>query len=101
MGRHRLAALAARHASRLDGSDRVKSSDEVGPGPRPSAKAAIERFVLRVRWMIVSTGGVRLPCFHQHVLGHVARTVKNPSLNGDALAGDIATGDIAAEIIRE
>src|SRR4029079_2717732 len=35
--RHRLAALTAHHASRLDGADCVKSGGEVRSGPGPAA----------------------------------------------------------------
>src|ERR1700676_184448 len=101
MRRHRLAALAAGHASRLDGANRIKPGVEVGAGPGPAAKALIERLVLLVGRVVVAAGSIGLPCLHQDVLGDMTGAIEDSSLNDDPLTFDVGTGDIAAEIIPE
>src|ERR1700730_17830565 len=51
--------------------------------------------------MIIAAGRLRLPFLDKDILGHVAASFEDPSLDDDTLTRDIRTGDVAAEIVLE
>ena len=98
---HRLSALAAKNASRLDCADGVDAGRKICPRSRPSAKSLIEWLVLVVGGMIVPAGGVGLPGLEKHVLRGAPQAVEHAAFDRDAFALDAGGGEVVAKILLE
>ena len=85
----------------LDGIDRVDPRIEVGAGARKSGEVGVERFVLTVGGMIISTGGVRLPSLDQNVADWRPRSVEHVPLDSDPLTRGFRTSDRTSEVLCE
>jgi len=69
--------------------------------PAPAVELRVQRVLLLVRRVVVASGGVGLPQFHQHVRARRAGAVQDAALDPDALARRPWPGQHAAQVLAE
>lgn len=100
-GRRHRTSVPARDKCSVDCVQVVGAGLEMRPGAAPTAEIGVERFVLLVGGMIVSSCGIGKPGLDQHIAKGCSRAIEHATMDANAVALRVRLGDIGAEIVRE